>query len=46
MIKTNLLEDWENIDEMLHRKELLYIPEIMRLELISRHRDDSWIGQL
>lgn len=32
-----LLEEWEDIEEMLHYKDFLYVLKIICSELISRH---------
>lgn len=37
--KHNLKDGWEEIEEVLHRKNLLYVLEIMRTKLISRDHD-------
>lgn len=39
-----LTKDWEDLDEVLHRQGLPYVPKITRSELISRHHDDSLAG--
>ena len=33
-------EGWNNINRTFHYQSLLYIPEIIRTELISRHHDN------
>ena len=33
-------QGWDNIDGVLHYQSLLYVPEIIRTELISRHHND------
>ena len=38
------LEDWDNINSILHYQGLLYVPEIIQIELISRHRNDPLAG--
>ena len=35
-----LKSDYEEVDEVLHYQGLLFVPEIIRTELISRHHDD------
>ena len=37
-------EGWDNIDGVLHHQGLLYVPEIIRTEFISRHHDDPLAG--
>ena len=37
-------DNWEDIDGVLHHQGLLYVPEIIRIELISRHHDDPLAG--
>ena len=37
-------EGWEKIDGVLHCKGLLYLPEIIRTEIISKHHDDLLAG--
>ena len=32
--------DWQDVKSVLHHQGLLYIPEIIRMELISRHHND------
>ena len=39
-----LVKDWQDIDGMLHHLGLLYVPEIIRTELISRQHDDPLAG--
>ena len=39
-----LPESWENIEQVLHYQDLLYIPKVIRSELISRHNDDFLAG--
>lgn len=41
-----LKEGWEEIEEMVHREDLLYISEIIYTKLISRHYDNSLIDHL
>ena len=38
------LEDWDNIDGVLHYQGFLYVPEIIRTELISRHHNNPLVG--
>ena len=35
---------WEEIDGVLHREGLPYLPEIIKTEIISRHYDDLLAG--
>ena len=37
-------EGWDNIDGVLYHQGLPYVPEINRIELISRHHDDPLAG--
>ncbi len=39
-----LKEGWEEIEEVLHHQGLIYVLEIVRTELISRHHDDLLTG--
>ena len=39
-----LVKDWQDIDGMLHHQGLLYVLEIIRTELISRHYNDPLAG--
>ncbi len=39
-----LPEGWEDIKQVLHYQGLPYVPKVIRLELISRHYDDSLTG--
>ncbi len=39
-----LLEGWEEIEEMLHYQSLLYIVKIIYFKLISRHHNDLLVG--
>ncbi len=39
-----LKKGWEEIKEVLYHQGLLYVPEIVRTELISRHHDDPLAG--
>ena len=39
-----LVKDWEDIDTVLHYQGFSYVPEIIRMELISRHHDDPLTG--
>ena len=36
--------NWEDSDRILHHQGLLYVPEIIRTELISRHHDDPLVS--
>ncbi len=42
--KQGLKNGWEDIKVVLHRESLLYLPEIIRTEIISRHHDDPLVG--
>ena len=35
-----ILEGWEEVEKVLQHQGLLYIPEIIRSKVISRHHDD------
>ncbi len=38
-------DGWEeNADKVLYHQGLLYVPEIVKTELISRHHDDPLAG--
>ena len=37
-------QGWDDIDRVLHQQGLLYVPEIIRTELISGHHDDLLAG--
>ncbi len=37
-------EDWENIEGEFYYQNLLYIPKVIRLELISRYHNDPFAG--
>ncbi len=39
-----LSEGWEDIKQVLHYQGLLYIPKVIRLELISMYHDDPLAG--
>ncbi len=40
-----LKDGWEeDADGVLHHQRLLYVPEVIRTELISRHHDDPLAG--
>ena len=41
-----LLKSWENIEEMLHYQNFLYILKIFYLELISRHHNNFFTSYL
>ena len=43
-LESGLKEGWEDIDGVLHHQGLPYVPEIIRMELISRHHDDPLAG--
>ena len=38
------VKDWQDIKSVLHHQGLLYVPEIIQTELISRHHDDPLAG--
>ena len=38
--KNDLVEGWDDVDGVLHHQGLLYDPEIIQTELISRHHND------
>ncbi len=38
--KEKLLEDWKDIEEVLHYKGLLYISKIIYSKLINKHHND------
>ncbi len=35
-----LLEGWEVIEQVLYYQDLLYVPKLIRSELISRHHNN------
>ncbi len=39
-----LLKGWEDIKQVLYYQGLLYVPKVIRSELISRHHDDPHVG--
>ncbi len=39
-----LPEGWEDIKQVLHYQGLLYVPKVIRSELISRHHDNPLVG--
>ncbi len=39
-----LLKGWEDIEQGFYYQDLLYVPKIICLELISRHHDNSLAG--
>ncbi len=39
-----LSEGWEDIKQVLHYQGLLYVPKVIRSELISRHHDNPLAG--
>ena len=39
-----LKDGWKKFDRVLHHQRLLFIPEIIQTELISRHHDDPLAG--
>ena len=42
--KEQLPDGWEDIDRVLHHQELLFVPEVIRTKLISRHHNDPLAG--
>lgn len=42
--KQSLKKGWKDVDRVLYQEGLLYIPEIVRTKLISRHHDDPLAG--
>ena len=39
-----LSERWKDIEQVLHFEGLLYVPKVIRLELISRHHNNLFAG--
>ncbi len=39
-----LPEGWEDIEQVLHYQGFLYVPKVIRSELISKHHDNSLVG--
>ncbi len=39
-----LSKGWEDIEQVFHYQDLLYIPKIIRLELINRHYNNLLAG--
>ncbi len=39
-----LSESWEDIKQVLYYQGHLYVPKVIRSELISRHHDDPLVG--
>ncbi len=39
-----LQEGWKDIEQVLHYQGLLYVPKVIRSELISRHHNDPLAG--
>ena len=39
-IEQPVKDGWKDINGVLHHQSLLYVPEIIRIELISKHHDD------
>ena len=37
-------EEYKEVDGVLHHQGLLFVPEAIRIELISRHHDDPLVG--
>ncbi len=44
MKNEGLKDGWEDIEKVLHREGLPYLPEIIRIKVISRHHDDPLAG--
>ena len=42
--KQILPEGWEDIKQVLYYQGLLYVPKVIRSELISRHHNDLFAG--
>lgn len=40
----SLKEGWEDVDKVLYREGLPYVPEIVRTKLISMHYDKPFVG--
>ena len=36
--------DWQDVEGVLYHQGLPYVPEIIKMELISRHHDDPLAG--
>lgn len=39
-----LLESWEDIEQVLHYQDFLYISKVIHLGLISRHYDNALVS--
>ena len=39
-----LVKNWQDVEGVLHHQGLPYVPEIIRIELISRHHNDPLAG--
>ena len=39
-----LKNDYKEVDRVLHHQGLLFVPEAIQTELISRHHDDPLVG--
>ncbi len=39
-----LLEGWKDIEQMFYYQGLLYVPKVIRLELINRRHDNPLVG--
>ena len=44
MTRVEYPKGWDNIDNVLHYQSLLYVPEIIRMELINRYHDNPVAG--
>ena len=42
--KGTMKEGWEEVEEVLYFQGLLYVPEIIRTELINRHDNNPLAG--
>lgn len=42
--KHDLRKDWEDVDKLLHRENLLFVPETMKIKLINRYYNNLLIG--
>lgn len=39
-VRAKYLKDWKNIKEVLYHQSIMYIPEIIKTEFISRHHNN------
>lgn len=42
--QAGLKAGWEELDKVLHYQGLLYVPKVIRMELISKHLNDLLAG--